>query len=226
MPRISERNGFASTGESFIGEGEGMPSLRGAVPHGDDGAGRVSVALDSVVQFDARLFPGASPTSGKLADGAKAQPQQSAGFYQLHVFFTTDKREDRIPNTVVCDGKDGIEVRVQQGTPVPVEACVREHEASHVEDIRENNPGLCRGKPEGTKILVSPMAQRRTEKKAYEAEKECLDRKIREKSSDAAASEERRKLVSCILDKIPNTDTMKQALDACGARIEGPETAK
>lgn len=95
-------------------------------------------------------------------------------------WWSTGGKSDGTENTIVCDGKGGI--RVQLGsknvpsTPSCILDCIKQHEESHKGDALKENPDICKGKADGTYVLASKSAQAATERKASEAELDCLNR--------------------------------------------------
>ncbi|MDY6945410.1 MAG: RHS repeat-associated core domain-containing protein [Pseudomonadota bacterium] len=80
---------------------------------------------------------------------------------------------DRTRRTVVCDGRGGV---VPQLPPLPdpyqkcLGDCVRQHEISHIVDLRRAGPGLCKGQPRGVRPTLDTIEDlNRSERRAYDA---------------------------------------------------------
>jgi len=90
---------------------------------------------------------------------------------------------DSTRRTVICDGKSGV---VPQLPPLPephqkcLGDCNRQHEISHIVDLRRTGPGLCQGKARGMRPTFDTMeALNQSERRAYDAELACLRAKLR-----------------------------------------------
>jgi RHS repeat-associated protein len=81
-------------------------------------------------------------------------------------------------NTIVCDGKGGIRVRLGVTNPC-LRNCMIKHEETHAEDALAINKDICKDKKEDTQILFSrlgsPSELKTSELKAYKAELDCLN---------------------------------------------------
>lgn len=93
--------------------------------------------------------------------------------------FTTTRQ--RAGNTVVCDGKGGLKIQLLTIKDPCLIDCARQHELSHVIDIRSRNPSICVGQARGTGIAPSDDAERKwTEIRASQEEINCLKRKLKD----------------------------------------------
>ena len=87
-------------------------------------------------------------------------------------------------NTIVCDGKGGIRIILEDPNMKDypcLDKCARAHEESHKQDALILNPSVCKGKFNGTGIAFTLKEQMETEKKAYSAEVQCYKTSLQPK---------------------------------------------
>lgn len=81
-------------------------------------------------------------------------------------------------NTIVCDGKGGIRVRLspKQNWYCPaLKTCVTAHEEVHIKDALADNPSICAGKADGTQVLeMNPAKLAASERDGLQTEINCL----------------------------------------------------
>ena len=89
---------------------------------------------------------------------------------------------DKGINTVVCNGRGGVEVLLDDpmNSDVPcIVDCLKVHEASHRKDALRLNPTVCRGIPKGVGLSWEDREQLSSEERAHQAELKCLEAKLR-----------------------------------------------
>ncbi len=86
-------------------------------------------------------------------------------------------------NTIVCDGRGGIEIQLAPLDPLLKECigdCIQAHEQVHRADALRMVPGICAGKPRGLLVQATTRdEQNENEVPATKAELECLERKLK-----------------------------------------------
>jgi hypothetical protein len=97
---------------------------------------------------------------------------------------------DPLPNTIVCNGHGGMRIQIGKPGPSPQVAkctgdCVEVHEQSHLADAMASNPKICRGQADGVIIGFSNFDEQKSgEIKAYTAELDCLESKMKARCKD------------------------------------------
>lgn len=92
----------------------------------------------------------------------------------------TNKRPARPINTIVCDGKGGVEPWVGDPRTPAAQHCVGDciylHELMHATDALMANPSICAGKAQGLTVVATSLPElKASERSAYEATLQCLD---------------------------------------------------
>jgi RHS repeat-associated protein len=86
----------------------------------------------------------------------------------------------------ICNGRDGVTIQYPNLPPKGMKClgdCLREHELVHVLDLRRASPTVCRNMPRGAIPRFDTTAQDfASELRAYDAELQCLQRKLRDMS--------------------------------------------
>jgi len=94
-------------------------------------------------------------------------------------------------NTIVCDGKGGIEVQIGSDNGYQDQKCcvncMKEHEKFHIEDVKNRNPNVCKDAegnplPKGTGIKAQGVAVPywKHEIEAHKKEIKCLNETLKE----------------------------------------------
>jgi len=85
-------------------------------------------------------------------------------------------------NTVICDGKGDLKVQIGTDNDKNTSSCrldcTTAHEQSHIDDIKATSPDICKGQPEGQVVGATGDELKATEKKAYTADIDCIQRWI------------------------------------------------
>ena len=102
-------------------------------------------------------------------------------------------------NTIVCDGKGGIEVQIGSENGYQDQKCcvncMKEHEEFHIEDVKNRNPNICKDAegnplPKGTGIKAQGAAVPywKHEIEAHKKEIKCLNETLKELKKTKKAS--------------------------------------
>lgn len=90
---------------------------------------------------------------------------------------------DPSKNTIICDGKGGIEIQLQplneKEEKCGIGECIRVHEEVHRQETLKQNKNVCKGMPRGLRIGMSDPERKTSEIKAYNAEIRCLKAKLK-----------------------------------------------
>ncbi|MBP6748534.1 MAG: RHS repeat protein [Xanthomonadaceae bacterium] len=113
---------------------------------------------------------------------------------------------DQGVNTVVCDGKGGIRVMLDDPVmhadyPCLID-CARAHEGSHKGDAIRINPKVCIGMADRTSIIWDSAERLASERKAHKAELRCLERKLKGLDCDDECREDIQNRITEIKQKL------------------------
>lgn len=87
-------------------------------------------------------------------------------------------------NTVICDGMGWPIAQLSLQLPPILDKCISDclliHEYSHIDDLKRLGilGRVCKGQARGTGITVPPEMHDDSEKRAYQAELDCLEKKL------------------------------------------------
>jgi hypothetical protein len=106
-------------------------------------------------------------------------PEDQVDVYGL---FSINKPTD--DNTIVCDGKGGVRVKHSSKNPANTPQCLMDcidvHENIHIQDVLKANPDICKGQKDGAQIYnAGGKEQKDTERKAAQAELDCLNKALK-----------------------------------------------
>jgi len=129
-----------------------------------------------------------------------SNPRARVDFYGTFTTVPFEPRGGEVGGTTICDGYF-LTYELYWKEPCTID-CAREHERSHVDDVRQRNPGLCYSFDEKRQVRASNQVEKDwTETNAYSREELCLLAKL-EGCSDGsckAAIEDRLRFVQQIL---------------------------
>jgi hypothetical protein len=82
----------------------------------------------------------------------------------------------------ICNGRNGVTIQYPQLPPKAKKClgdCIRQHELTHIADLRRESPTVCKNMPRGTRPhFDTTEADYASERRAYDAELQCLKAKL------------------------------------------------
>jgi hypothetical protein len=108
--------------------------------------------------------------------------------------WSADGKWDEKNDSIVCNNKGGIRTALTKNSECgcdPAKKCRIEHEMSHAADVLTENPDICKGKEDGTKIYTYNTKQNNaSERKAYDKEIDCIRKSAAEFNEQCSESVE------------------------------------